>query len=106
MQVFEWLMCSDAALDSHRFKDSIDSAIEAKQAKSYKIYGSWAASVTTRKPPKDPFGKKAKKQKTSNDEQALVTAIRCLPFKVGSSLPGSSRSTNDCVDSTARQEAK
>ncbi|KAK9798569.1 hypothetical protein WJX73_010286 [Symbiochloris irregularis] len=76
-QVFEWLMCSDAALDSHRFRDAIDAAIEAGEAKKHKAYSSWAAKVATKRAPKDPLGQaKKKQQKPLNDTQALVAAIR------------------------------
>lgn len=77
MQVFEWLMCSHPGTDSHRFMDAIDGAIEAGEAKSSKAYRTWAADVKSRKRPKNPVIRKAKKQKSNDDDQALVRAIRC-----------------------------
>lgn len=75
-QVFEWLMCSHPSTDSHRFMDAIDGAIEAGEAKSSKAYRTWAADVKSRKRPKNPVIRKAKKQKSNDDDQALVRAIR------------------------------
>lgn len=37
LQVFEWLICSDASLDSHRFMDTIEEAIAEKDVKRYKV---------------------------------------------------------------------
>ena len=35
MQVFQWQMCSDAKLDSHRFMDCIQDAINSHLVKRY-----------------------------------------------------------------------
>ena len=83
-QVFEWLMCSNAGLDSHRFMDIIDMAIESEEVVSCKAYISWAAAVASKKRPQDPLQRSSKKQKSSNEDQTLVAAIRyllvCFPF--------------------------
>ncbi len=37
MQVFEWQMCSRSDVDSHRFMDAIQEAIEAGTVKRYDL---------------------------------------------------------------------
>ncbi|KAL3136534.1 hypothetical protein ABBQ38_005783 [Trebouxia sp. C0009 RCD-2024] len=74
--VFAWQICSDAKLDSHRFKSCIEDSIESQQVKRYKSFSAWAKEVDTRPPPKNPFAKKRKKKAEADSEQALVAAIR------------------------------
>lgn len=78
--VFQWQMCSDAKLDSHRFMDCIQDAINSHLVKRYKHFTSWAKEVETRPKPKDPLakGKKKRNRKAgqANSEQSLVAAIR------------------------------
>lgn len=83
-QVFEWVMCSDEAADSHRFMDVLDAAIQAKEAPSFAKYAAWAKRVAARPRPKPGSGsgkaggrgKKAGKAGGGGDEAALVAAIR------------------------------
>ncbi|KAL0035585.1 hypothetical protein WJX79_000769 [Trebouxia sp. C0005] len=53
--VFQWQICSDSKMDSHRFKDCIQNAISSEKVKRYKTFTA--------------VGK-------GNSEQALVAAIR------------------------------
>ncbi|KAL4441248.1 hypothetical protein ABPG77_011485 [Micractinium sp. CCAP 211/92] len=83
-KVFEWVMCSDEAADSHRFMDVLDAAIQAKEAPSFAKYAAWAKRVAARPRPKPGSGsgkaggrgKKAGKAGKAGDEAALVAAIR------------------------------
>ena len=71
-------MCSDAALDSHRFMDILHAKIEAEEVKEYKAFRSWATATAAKKRAKEPLKQIAEKEKTSDDEQALVNAIRSV----------------------------
>ena len=75
-QVFEWVMCSDAKRDSHRFMDLVQEAISKGEAKRFKAFSAWAKEVSKKPVPKDPLGPKPKKHKAKADEQSLVAAIR------------------------------
>ncbi|KAF5838877.1 hypothetical protein DUNSADRAFT_2046 [Dunaliella salina] len=44
-QVFEWLMCSDPSLDSHRFMDAIQAAIDAGDVQKHKRFSTWAKQL-------------------------------------------------------------
>ncbi|KAL3147166.1 hypothetical protein ABBQ32_002672 [Trebouxia sp. C0010 RCD-2024] len=74
--VFAWQICSDAKMDSHRFKTCIEDAIGSQHVKRYNSYSAWAKEVDTRPPPKNPFAKKRKKKAEAESQQALVAAIR------------------------------
>lgn len=75
--VLQWQVCSDSKLDSHRFMDTIESAITKGKVKRYKQYTAWAKEVASRPAPKNPLAKKAKKTRNKeNSQQALVAAIR------------------------------
>ena len=81
--VFEFVMCSYAKRDSHRFMDLIDAAIAEGRAKRYKQYTAWAEKVAAKPRPSDPLAPpKAKAKRGSKrgavlqDEGALVAAIR------------------------------
>ena len=79
MQVFEWVMCSEAKKDSHRFMDVIEEGIAQGDLKRYKAFTAWAKDVAAKPRPKDPLAKPKKRKKaeaSQTDEQALVAAIR------------------------------
>lgn len=69
-------MCSDPNLDAHRFMDIIEKAIREDKVKLYKSFKQWAEIVVKRVRPKDPFKKRPKARKDTEDSQALVKAIR------------------------------
>lgn len=83
-QVFEWVMCSNEAADSHRFMDTLDAAIKAKEVPSFAKFTAWAKRVAARPRPKPGpaagkgggRGRKAGKGSSGGDEAALVAAIR------------------------------
>lgn len=80
-QVFEWVMCSSTDLDSHRFMDLIEGAIQAKEVPATKKFTAWAKKVAARPQP-DPLAppKRGKKgggrQQQQQDEMALIAQIR------------------------------
>ncbi|KAL4452266.1 hypothetical protein ABPG75_007928 [Micractinium tetrahymenae] len=84
-KVFEWVMCSDEAADSHRFMDLLDAAIKAKEVPPFAKYAAWTKRVAAKPRPKPGAaagraggkGKKAGKGGGGGgDEAALVAAIR------------------------------
>lgn len=79
-QVFEWVMCSDPARDSHRFADLILAELRSKGALPTKKFTTWERDVRKRKAPKNPLAprKKGKKGKENrgDDSAALVALIR------------------------------
>lgn len=78
-QVFEWVICSDSKKDSHRFMDIIQEAIAEEKVKSFKAFKSWSKEVSQKPRPQNPLAKKKKKkgpQASSNEDNALVAAIR------------------------------
>jgi DnaJ family protein C protein 9 len=79
VQVFEWVMCSDNKVDSHRFMDAIHSGIDRGDLKRFRIFTSWAKEVSLKPRPKNPLAKPKKRKGATtaqSDEQALVAAIR------------------------------
>ncbi|DBA80045.1 TPA: hypothetical protein ACH3X2_007538 [Trebouxia sp. C0005] len=74
--VFQWQICSDSKMDSHRFKDCIQNAISSEKVKRYKTFTAWAKDVDARPAPKNPLAKRKKKAGQADSEQALVAAIR------------------------------
>jgi DnaJ family protein C protein 9 len=76
--VFEYLPCSDAALDSHRFMDLIDEAISGGDAESFKVYEKWRKGISKKQRPKNPLKPKKTLGKKVADgaDAALVAAIR------------------------------
>ncbi|KAI3438127.1 hypothetical protein D9Q98_000568 [Chlorella vulgaris] len=81
-KVFEWVMCSNEAADSHRFMDLLAAAIEAKEVPSFPKYTSWAKKVAKKPRPTAATaaaaaGKGKRKQTQQEDaETALVAQIR------------------------------
>ncbi|GIL69852.1 hypothetical protein Vretimale_10106 [Volvox reticuliferus] len=49
--VFDHLMCSDIAFDSHRLRDILEEAIAAGEVQRFKPYTAWAKSVAARPRP-------------------------------------------------------
>ena len=79
MQVFEWVMCSEAKKDSHRFMDMIEAGIAQGELKRYKAFTAWGKDMAAKPRPKNPLAKPKKMKKAGAsqlDEQALVAAIR------------------------------
>lgn len=76
--VFEFLPCSEPAVDSHRFMDAVDAAIADGRAQVYKRYTKWRRATAKKDRPKDPLKPKttAKKRAAADSDAALVAAIR------------------------------
>ncbi|XP_068635156.1 chaperone protein dnaJ 6 [Aristolochia californica] len=76
-RLFCSMICSEAKLDSHRFKDIIDEAIAAGELKSTKAYKKWAKQVSETKPPTDPLKQRGKSKRNSeNDLVAIISQRR------------------------------
>ena len=54
-KVFMWVMCSDEALDAHRFADMVDDAVSAGSAAPSDAFEDWARRVRARPAPRDPL---------------------------------------------------
>ena len=74
--VFDHVMCSDAAMDSHRFMDIVDKAIKDGTLKSCSHYKKWRTEVSKRKRPANPLKPKKASKKKAADDEALVAAIQ------------------------------
>ncbi|PWA88091.1 J domain-containing protein [Artemisia annua] len=72
-RLFCSMLCSDAKLDSHRFKDILDEAISAGDLKPTKAYKKWAKVVSDIKPPTSPLCRKEKSNKESDDLYAIIS---------------------------------
>lgn len=72
-RLFCSMICSDAKLDSHRFKDIIDQAIAGGELKSTKSYEKWAKKISEIEPPTNPLKRRVKKKKS--EESDLILAI-------------------------------
>jgi DnaJ family protein C protein 9 len=88
-KVFMWVMCSEEAVDAHRFADIVDEALKNKKVSAYSAYSSWAKAVRNKRAPKDPLrnraGRKLGASKkgggkgdggTGNDDGDLMALIR------------------------------
>mmetsp|Transcript_35706 Transcript_35706/g.63666 ORF Transcript_35706/g.63666 Transcript_35706/m.63666 type:complete len:269 (-) Transcript_35706:153-959(-) len=73
--VFEWMLCSRPDVDSHRFADAIESAIEEGSVKRYKCFDRWVGGVRSRPAPKNPL-KKSMPKKQQAPGMDLVAMIR------------------------------
>ena len=108
VQVFEHQMCSEEAVDAHRFKDIIDSAVADGKARASKPYQAWAARVAKRAPPKDPLAWPPKKSLPAGRSSIadLALAMRCvhcrsfLPFTHSRCPPFAARSQKNMTSST------
>ena len=74
--VLECVVCSDPELDSHRFMDMVDEAIEAGTLKTSSKYKKWCTKVSKRKRPANPLKPKKVSKKQAADDAALVAAIQ------------------------------
>ncbi|AES81403.1 putative DnaJ domain-containing protein [Medicago truncatula] len=75
-RLFCSMLCSDAKLDSHRFKDILDEAIAAGELKATKAYQKWAKEVSETKPPTSPLKRKAKSNKQSETDLCAIISQR------------------------------
>ena len=77
-KVFMWVMCSDDKLDSHRFADLVDAAIDSGELKPSQKFSKWAAIVRRQPAPKNPLKpqkkKKGKQGGSDGDLMALIQA--------------------------------
>lgn len=80
-QVFEWVMCSDPAQDSHRFADMVQTQLQEHNEQPSKRFAAWEAKIRRRKAPANPLAPKragtGKKQGKENESSSLVALIRC-----------------------------
>lgn len=76
--VFDFLMCSDPDLDSHRFMDAIDAATDAGDVEPYSAYTKWKKKVEKRELPKNPLKpvKTPKAGTSAGPSSDLVAAIQ------------------------------
>ena len=81
-QVFEWVLCSEPKLDSHRFRDIVLEAIEEGRAKPLPAFKPWSERVAAQPRPKSPFAR-PKKRKAPSGGQQLVAQIRCRQRHIG-----------------------
>lgn len=73
-RLFCSMICSYPELDSHRFKDIIDEAVNRGELKPTKAYQKWAKKISSIKPPKDPLTRKPKSKKQADaDLVALIS---------------------------------
>lgn len=72
--VFCWLCCSRVELDSHRFMETIQKALEAGELKRSAKFEKWAKAVARRPVPQDVLG--APGGAADDAGLALVAAIR------------------------------
>ncbi|KAF8396123.1 hypothetical protein HHK36_017735 [Tetracentron sinense] len=78
-RLFCSMLCSDAMLDSHRFKDILDEAIAAGELKATKSYRQWAQQVSETIPLTDPLNQKGKLSKQSEtDLSGIISQRRSL----------------------------
>lgn len=75
-RLFCSMICSDAKLDSHRFKDIIDQAIAEGELKSTKVYVKWAKKISEIEPPTNPLDRRVKKNKSQESDLILAISQR------------------------------
>eukprot|EP00252_Welwitschia_mirabilis_P004404 TRINITY_DN14762_c0_g1_i1.p1 TRINITY_DN14762_c0_g1~~TRINITY_DN14762_c0_g1_i1.p1 ORF type:complete len:338 (-),score=92.26 TRINITY_DN14762_c0_g1_i1:248-1261(-) len=75
-RVFEQVLCCDAKLDAHRFKDIIDDAISAGEAKEWKAYVTWRSKIEKTRRPGDPLKSRSKKRKGTEMDISAIIAQR------------------------------
>ena len=85
MQVFEWVLCSEPKLDSHRFRDIVLEGIKGGRAKPYPAFKPWSERVAAQPRPKNPFArpKKRKAAPGAGSGQELIAQIRCSMSHMG-----------------------
>ncbi|GAB2266972.1 Chaperone protein dnaJ 6 [Dionaea muscipula] len=72
-RLFCSMLCSDAKLDSHRFKDILEEAMAAGEVKETRAYKKWAKQVSETKPPTSPLRRREEPSRQSAAD--LYTAI-------------------------------
>ena len=81
-KVFMWVMCSEEAIDAHRFADVVDAAVARGDAPAFPAFERWAKKTRERPAPKNPLEPREKKKKRSKkgegegDLAALILARR------------------------------
>lgn len=76
-RLFYSMLCSDAKLDSHRFKDILDEAIASGGLKETRAYKKWAKQVSETKPPTSPLRRRRKQSKEfESDLYAIISQRR------------------------------
>ncbi|WJX17648.1 Chaperone protein dnaJ 6 [Trifolium repens] len=75
-RLFCSMLCSDAKLDSHRFKDIIDEAIASGELKEKKAYKKWAKKISETKPPTSPLRRKKANKEPKTDLYAIISKRR------------------------------
>ncbi|XP_074306962.1 chaperone protein dnaJ 6-like [Silene latifolia] len=75
-RLFCSMLCSDAHLDSHRFKDILDEAIASGELKEFKAYKKWAKEVSKMKPPTSPLKRRKKSSKNSDSDLFAIISQR------------------------------
>lgn len=75
-RLFCSMICSEAKLDSHRFKDIIDQAITEGELKSTKAYEKWAKKISEIEPPTNPLERRVKKKKSKESDLILAISQR------------------------------
>ncbi|CAM0946320.1 unnamed protein product [Alopecurus aequalis] len=73
-RLFCSMICSDAKLDSHRFKDIIDQAISEGELKSTKAYEKWAKKISEIEPPTNPLERREKEKPGKRSHPGDLTA--------------------------------
>eukprot|EP00884_Botryococcus_braunii_P011666 jgi/Botrbrau1/204/Bobra.0022s0184.1 len=75
-KVFEWLMCSEPKLDSHRFMDIVEEAIKEGKVERHDRFSKWAKHTAAKPRPKDPLKRTKKRKADRENDLALVAQIR------------------------------
>ncbi|WOK98128.1 hypothetical protein Cni_G06838 [Canna indica] len=75
-RLFCSMICSDPKLDSHRYKDIIDEAIDEGELKTCKAYQKWAKKVAETEPPTDPIVRREKSKKQVGTDIVAVISQR------------------------------
>ncbi|GAU33396.1 hypothetical protein TSUD_20890 [Trifolium subterraneum] len=75
-RLFCSMLCSDAKLDSHRFKDIIDEAIVSGELKEKKAYKKWAKKISETKPPTSPLRRAKANKEPKTDLYAIISKRR------------------------------
>lgn len=97
-RVFAHVLCSDESIDSHRFADIIDTAINEGRVQAYPAYDSWRKRTRKRTRPTEAAerrqNKKSRAAKSGGTTSALVAKIQA------------NQSKRSAVDSVAERWSK
>uniref|UniRef100_A0A1D1YPG4 Chaperone protein dnaJ 6 n=1 Tax=Anthurium amnicola TaxID=1678845 RepID=A0A1D1YPG4_9ARAE len=75
-RLFCSMLCSEPKLDSHRFKDIIDQAIDEGELKTTKAYQKWAKKVSETVLPTNPLAGRKSKKEPDTDLLAIISQRR------------------------------